>query len=112
MPWDTFYFAEKQREARFAYSEDELRPYFPFPQVLQGLFDLVEKLFSIRVEEATSDAQVWNEDVRYFKIFDTNNKHIAAFFLDPYSRPENKREGAWMGKRSAVENSAVAWPFT
>ena len=95
-PWDLPYWAKRLEEERYAYTEEELRPYFPLEQVLSGLFALVQDLFAIRVEAADGQAPVWHPQVRYFKIFDQNNEHIASFFLDPYSRPEDKRGGAWM----------------
>ncbi len=94
--WDIAFWAERLREERFDYTDEELRPYFPLPRVLDGLFGLVEKLFGVTVKPADGDAPVWNEDVRFFRIEDRDGSPLAAFYLDPYSRPENKRGGAWM----------------
>ena len=94
--WDTSFWAERQREEKFNFSAEELRPYFPLPQVLDGLFALVHRLFGITVTPADGEAPIWQEDVRYFKIADENGDSIAYFFLDPYSRPAEKRGGAWM----------------
>lgn len=97
MEWDIPFYAERQKEETYQYSEDELRPYFPIPKVLQGMFDLVGNLFSIRVERADGEAPVWHPDVQFFKVFDqTSGAQIAAFYLDPYARPGLKRAGAWM----------------
>ena len=94
--WDTSYWAEKQREAKFDFNEEELRPYFSLPKVLDGLFGLAKRIFDVTITAADGDAPVWHEDVRYFKIADENGDAIAFFFLDPYSRPGEKRGGAWM----------------
>jgi oligopeptidase A len=94
--WDTTFWAERQREEKFAFTAEELRPYFPLPQVLDGLFGLVQRLFSVTITPADSQAPVWHEDVRYFQIADETGNPIAYFYLDPYSRPAEKRGGAWM----------------
>ncbi len=94
--WDTSYWAEKQREAKFDFNEEELRPYFSLPRVLDGLFGLANRIFDVTITSADGEAPVWHEDVRYFKIADENEKAIAFFYLDPYSRPAEKRGGAWM----------------
>lgn len=94
--WDVAFWAERVKEAKFQYSEEELRPYFPLERALDGLFSLVKKAFRIEVRRADGEAPVWHQDVRFFKIHDDSGKHIASFFLDPYSRPQNKKGGAWM----------------
>ncbi|MBD2663206.1 oligopeptidase A [Richelia sinica FACHB-800] len=94
--WDIGFWAERQREEKFAFTAEELRPYFPLPQVLDGLFGLVKRLFGVTVTPADGQAPIWHEDVRYFQIADENGTPIAYFYLDPYSRPEEKRGGAWM----------------
>ncbi|MFK7827130.1 MAG: M3 family metallopeptidase [Oligoflexales bacterium] len=94
--WDVAYWAKRLQEKRFQFTDEELRPYFALPRVLDGLFALVKKIFSINVKKADSQVPQWHQDVMFFKIFDEGDKHIASFYLDPYSRPENKRGGAWM----------------
>jgi oligopeptidase A len=94
--WDISFWAEKQREAKFNFNEEELRPYFPLPQVLEGLFNLAYRLFGITITSADGQAPIWHEDVRYFQISDDQGEIIAHFYLDPYSRPSEKRGGAWM----------------
>ena len=96
MNWDTTFWAEKQREAKFDFKEEELRPYFSLPRVLDGLFGLANRIFGVTISAADGKAPVWQEDVRYFQIADENGEAIAFFFLDPYSRPAEKRGGAWM----------------
>ena len=94
--WDIGYWAKRMEEQKFGYTDEELRPYFSLEKVLNGMFSLVSKIFGVKVEAADGEARVWNPDVRFFKVFDASKKHIASFFLDAYSRPENKRGGAWM----------------
>lgn len=92
-PWDVAYASEKLREARHAISQEQLRPYFPAPQVVDGLFQVVERLYGIRFEEDTQ-APRYHSDIRYFRITE-HGKPIAGFYLDLYAR-EGKRGGAWM----------------
>ncbi|BAZ28649.1 oligopeptidase A [Cylindrospermum sp. NIES-4074] len=94
--WDISFWAERQREEKFAFTAEELRPYFPLPQVLDGLFGLVKRLFGVTVTPADGQAPVWHEDVRYFQIADEQGTPIAYFYLDSFSRPAEKRGGAWM----------------
>jgi len=96
MNWDIAFWSERLREKKFQYTEEELRPFFPLESVLAGLFGLAQRLFGIRVTPADGDAPVWHKDVRFFHVSDEGGKRIASFYLDPYSRPENKRGGAWM----------------
>ena len=90
--WDLPYYSEKLKQQTYAISQEELRPYFPVNKVVSGLFDIVQRLFAIEVEE--SQADTWHEDVRYFEI-KREGDVIASFYLDLYAR-ENKRGGAWM----------------
>lgn len=95
--WDVGFWAERLREHRYAITDEQLRPYFPLPRVLDGLFALAERLFDVKVVAADGDAPVWHEDVRFFRILDAGSgAPRAAFYLDPYSRPAEKRGGAWM----------------
>jgi len=108
-PWDVTFWSERLKESKFDMTQEELRPYFALPAVLEGMFGLLNRLFDVDVKAADGEAEVWHEDVRFFKIFDSKtDKHIASFFLDPFSRPENKRGGAWMadcvGKSEATNN--------
>jgi len=95
-PWDLGYWSERLREERYDYSEEALRPYFPFPRVLEGLFALAERLFGIRITAADGEAPVWNPEVRFFRVQNEAGEEVAAFYLDAYSRPAEKRGGAWM----------------
>lgn len=94
--WDAAFWAERLREQRYAFNDEELRPYFPLPRVLEGLFSLVQRLFGVTVRPADGEVPVWHEDVRFFRLYDDRERPVAAFYLDPYSRPAEKRGGAWM----------------
>jgi len=94
--WDIPFWAERLREERYAYSDEELRPYFSLPRVLEGLFATARRLFEVDIREADGDVPVWDPNVRYFRVRDLAGRELASFYLDPYSRPENKRGGAWM----------------
>ncbi|UYG07514.1 oligopeptidase A [Halomonas sp. M4R1S46] len=92
-PWDVGYASEKLREARYAISDEQLRPYFPAPRVVDGLFRVVERLYGVSFEE-DARAPRYHPDVRYFRIMEAGAP-IAGFYLDLYAR-EGKRGGAWM----------------
>ena len=93
--WDVAFWAERIREAKFDLSDDLLRPYFPHEKVLSGLFELLGDLFDVAIREAP--AATWCKDVTYYEVFDRGtDAKLAAFFYDPFSRPETKRPGAWM----------------
>lgn len=107
MPWDSSFWVERLKENMFDLKEEELRPYFALDAVLDGMFGLVDRIFGVEVREANGKAEVWNPDVKFFEIYDKESgEHMASFFLDPYSRPADKRGGAWMadcrGKSSAL----------
>lgn len=92
-PWDVGYYSEKLRQARYAISQEELRPWFPADRVLEGLFQVAGKLFDV---EFQADPQVttWHPDARYYQVL-RQGQAIAGFYLDLYAR-EGKRGGAWM----------------
>ena len=92
--WDMAFYGERLQESRFKVSQEALRPYFPLPKVLSGLFALIHRLYGIRVRER-ADVGVWHPSVRYYDLIDKDDRLVAGFFLDPYSRSE-KRAGAWM----------------
>ena len=91
-PWDVGYVSEKLKEARYSFSDDEVKQYFPEPKVLGGLFRVIESLFGVSVK--TDTAPAWHEDVRFFRI-ERQGELIGQFYLDLYAR-ETKRGGAWM----------------
>ena len=112
-PWDVSYWAERLRQDRFDLNQEGLRPWFPLPRVLDGLFNLCRRLFDIRIEAADGEAPIWHDDVRFFRVLDSNGSPLAAFYLDPYSRPASKRGGAWMDEcliRSRGEDDQLVLP--
>jgi oligopeptidase A len=92
--WDLAFFGERLQESRFRVSQEALRPYFPLPKVLSGLFTVTERLYGITVRERAG-VSVWHPSVRYYDLTDADGRIVAGFYLDPYSRVE-KRSGAWM----------------
>jgi oligopeptidase A len=91
--WDVAYVSEKLREEKYAFSDQEVKQYFPEDKVLAGLFKVTETIFGVQVRKA--DAPLWHKDAAFYEISDSNNKPIAYFYLDLYAR-NNKRGGAWM----------------
>ncbi len=92
--WDVGYFAEKMQHKLFSISQEELRPYFALPRVLEGLFAVAERLFGVKIVERKG-VPVWHADARFFEIHDGSGKARAGFYLDACARPK-KRAGAWM----------------
>jgi oligopeptidase A len=92
--WDISYYAEKQRAALYDFDEEALRPYFPLEKVTAGLFDLVNRLYGVRVSEERN-VPVWDPEVRYYNMRDDEGRFLGGFYTDWYPR-ENKRGGAWM----------------
>jgi len=92
--WDVGFYAERLQHTRYNVSQEELRPYFPLPKVLTGLFEVATRLFGIRIRER-QNAPVWHPDVRFFEIENAAGQPVGSFYLDAYARP-NKRSGAWM----------------
>jgi len=93
-PWDLPYYTEKLKQQKLGFSEEELRPYFQAPQVIAGMFALVERLYGVRIEEAHGVA-TWHADVTTYTVREADGSPIGLFYLDPYAR-EDKRGGAWM----------------
>ena len=97
-PWDIGYYAEKQRAALYDFDEEALRPYFPLESVVAGMFDIVSRLYGIRVVERQG-VPVWDPAVKYYEIHDESDLSdsglLGAFYADWFPR-ENKRGGAWM----------------
>lgn len=102
--WDTGFAAEKLRQQKYDFSQEELRPYFGADRVVSGMFEVVEKLYGISFEKI-EDVDTWHPEVRFYKVL-RDGKHIASFYLDLFAR-EHKRGGAWMDVcRSRISNSS------
>jgi oligopeptidase A len=93
-PWDVAYYSEELLKQKYAISDEELRPYFPLPKVLDGLFTLVERLYGVRLE-AIEGVSLWHASARYFRVVDAGGTAVGGLYTDFYARPE-KRSGAWM----------------
>lgn len=97
MPWDSSYWSRVMLEKTVGISPEELRPYFQFEKVLTGLFALLTRLTGYKVELANGMVPVWHQDVRFFKLLPPEgNTPCGWLYLDPYSRPGEKNNGAWM----------------
>ncbi len=94
-PWEVGYWAEKQRNANYAFDEEALRPYFPIDRVISGMYEIAQKIFGLRIEERDT-SKVWHEEVKFYDLFDSEtNEHLGSFYADWHPR-ESKRGGAWM----------------
>jgi oligopeptidase A len=93
MAWDLTYYGEKLKQERFQISQQQLRPYFPLPKVLDGLFSVAGRLFDLEVKEQV-EFDSWHEDVRLFAL-ERHGEPFAYCYLDPFAR-SGKRGGAWM----------------
>lgn len=92
--WDVAYYTEKCRLARYAISQEDLRPYFPINKVLSGMFSVVHSLFGIQIIEKKG-VDTWHPQVQFFEVYDSHNNLRGYFYTDFYARA-HKREGAWM----------------
>ncbi|MCX9106819.1 oligopeptidase A [Aeromonas veronii] len=92
--WDLAYYAEKLKQHKFSISDEQLRPYFPASKVVKGLFEVVKRVFGMKVRERLG-IDTWHPDVRFYDIFDSEDELRGSFYLDLYAR-EHKQGGAWM----------------
>ncbi len=97
-PWDKPYWIEKESQATFGYDEEALRDYFPMERVLDGMFELIQKLFAVTFERQKGNIHAWHKDVRFYRVMDAKGKLIAGLYFDPYARPGTKNGGAWMNE--------------
>lgn len=95
-PWDIAFLSEQLKQQRFNFSDEDVRPYFPLPQVFSGLFALVEQLYGICITSIDA-GKYWHEDVRCFQISKPQGQAVGYFYTDLYAR-EHKRSGAWMAE--------------
>ena len=95
-PWEVTFWAERLRRARHAFDEEALRPYFPMDRVIAGLFELVARVFGLRVvERSPAEVETWHPEVRFYDVFERGGTHVGSFYADWHPR-ESKRGGAWM----------------
>jgi oligopeptidase A len=93
-PWDVAFYSERLKQERWQLSEEELRPYFPLPQVLDGLFGVASQLFDVSIARADAPS-VWHPSVQFYELRRGDGTLVGSFFADLFARP-NKRGGAWM----------------
>ena len=93
--WDSAYIAEKVKQSEFSLSQEEIRPYFPLPKVISGLFAIVERLYGIKVQEQSESVSRWHDDVSFYQLFDADDNVLGGFYFDLFAR-SGKRGGAWM----------------
>ncbi len=93
-PWDVAYAADKLKQQRFAISDEALKPYFPAPRVIEGLFTVAGRLYGVSFEHVP-DVEVWHPDVSYFRLRDADGVERGGFYIDLYAR-QDKRGGAWL----------------
>jgi oligopeptidase A len=106
--WDVTYYSERLQQQRYRVSQEELREYLPLPRVLEGLFEVAEKLFDVRIRER-GGVPLWHPDARYYEVHTPGGAAVASFYLDAYARP-HKRSGAWMDDcigRKALRGSTI-----
>ncbi|KGJ88143.1 oligopeptidase A [Thalassotalea sp. ND16A] len=106
-PWDLAYYSEKLKQAKFAISDEDLRPYFPEDKVVLGLFEVVNRLYGLTIKPRDG-VDVWHKDTSFFDVYDVNDNLRGSFYLDLYAR-DKKRGGAWMadcvGRRQLSDGS-------
>lgn len=94
--WEVSYWAEKLRQDQYDFDDEILRPYLPMNRVIDGLFDLANRVFGLKVIERSAEVEVWHEEVKFYDMRDRNDRHVGSFYADWHPR-ESKRGGAWMG---------------
>jgi oligopeptidase A len=105
-PWDVAWASEKLRSRKYAFAEEDLKPYFPLPAVMAGLFGVAERVFGVQLRERF-DVDTWHPDVHYFDVLDPDGTVRAGVYLDHYAR-DGKRGGAWMDVCRARLNDGTA----
>ena len=109
-PWDISYASEQLKQAKYNFSENEVKQYFPIDQVLKGLFHVIESLFQVKIQK--TNLPVWHPDVQSFEVINSQKNTVAYFYLDAYAR-SGKRGGAWMDDargRMVMHDGAVQTP--
>lgn len=110
--WDLAYWRRRQQQHFFDIDHNLVAEYFPFKNVLHELFQLCKAMFGITIKDCSGEVETWHGDVQYFKVYDENDRHISSFFLDAYSRPEDKLGGAWMEMGQERSQLMGTMPFS
>lgn len=111
-PWDIAYVSEKKMQTRYAISQEELRPYFPHPKIMQGLFSIVNTLYGMTMEEVEG-VDTWHQDVTCYRVLDSQHILRGYVYVDLFARP-HKRGGAWMDScqsRRKLANGDIQLPI-
>lgn len=111
-PWDIAYLSEKKMQSRYAISQEELRPFFPLPKVMEGLFTIINKLYGMTVEQVM-DVDTWHADVTCYRVSDHKNKVRGYLYADLFAR-QDKRGGAWMDScqtRRQLDDGSIQLPI-
>ncbi|MDF1827316.1 MAG: M3 family metallopeptidase [Legionellaceae bacterium] len=112
-PWDVSYVSQKKKEAEYALNDEALRPYFPLPHVIDGMFGMIQKLYGIYFENITAQTDTWHPDVQVYALRDEEQKLRGYVYMDLFARP-NKRGGAWMDSaqsRRKLANGDIQLPI-
>lgn len=94
-PWDVSYVSQKKKEAEYALNDEALRPYFPLPHVMKGMFDIIKQLYGVQLTDITETVDTWHPDVRCYALHDEEQQLCGYLYMDLFAR-SNKRGGAWM----------------
>lgn len=111
-PWDISYLSEKKQQKEFSVSQEMLRPYFPLPKVMSGLYAIINKLYGMHMEEV-EDFDSWHDDVTCYRVIDDKNELRGLVYIDLFAR-QNKRGGAWMDgcqSRRKLKDGTVLTPI-
>lgn len=109
--WDLAYYSEKLQEETFNFTQEDLRPYFPLPKALSGLFHIIHQLYGITIKE-NKNIETWHPDAHFYEIYDEQNNLRGGFYTDLYAR-KHKRDGAWMDEcrvRRRLDNGDLQLP--
>ena len=111
-PWDSAYLSEHRRKSLYSLSQEDLRPYFPQPKVMEGLFAIIQKLYGVSMQELQG-VDIWHKDVQCYAVVDQHNQVRGYVYSDLYSRP-HKHGGAWMDSlqsRRKLEDGTIQLPI-
>ncbi|MCH9756350.1 MAG: M3 family metallopeptidase [Gammaproteobacteria bacterium] len=107
-PWDVAYVSQKRKEAEYALNDEALRPYFPLPHVMKGIFNIIKTLYGMQLKDITASVDTWHPDVTCYEIHDNQQQLRGYLYMDLFARP-NKRGGAWMddaqSRRKRIDGS-------
>lgn len=109
--WDAPYYSEKLSKALFDFNQEDLRPWFPIDKVMQGMFEIMHRIYGLTIKE-TKEMPVWHDQVKFYSVFDDSNALRGGFYIDLYARP-HKRDGAWMDdcrSRRLLEDKTIQHP--